>query len=409
MPVFAYRALNQNGKTVRGVVDADTPQKARQRLRAEGLHPVEVHASSRTQVEGQARPGRRRAFRFRRNRLSLLGDMTRQMATLLSAGLPLVTALTALQEQAEDEDFGHRLALIREEVTSGESFAGALTRHPDYFPADYIHLVRAGELGGALDPVLERLADNLEQRQARRATVTAALAYPAFMTLVGSLVLFFLLSFIVPTLTGLFDNLGASLPWPTRLLLAISGFLRDFWWLVLLGLAALMLLANRYLKKDANFRRVETWTFRLPLLGSLLLRLRLAQALRGLAVMTGGGVNLTTALNVTAQAMGRSNFAAALSNAAQLVGQGRSLADGLEASRLFPPVARRMVAVGETSGTLTDMLARVARNYEQETDRILSALTSLVEPIIILVMGIMVGFVVMAVLLPIFDLSGLVG
>ncbi|MBW2619506.1 MAG: type II secretion system F family protein, partial [Deltaproteobacteria bacterium] len=231
----------------------------------------------------------------------------------------------------------------------------------------------------------------------------------AFMTLVGGAVLFFLLSFIIPTLTGLFANLGASLPWPTRLLLGVSAFLQSYWWAVVLILALLVRQVRRFLKKEANYRRIEAVIFKVPSLGPLVQRLALAQVLRGLAIMTGGGVALTTALTVTAQGLGRSGFAEALRIAAEKVGQGRSLAEGLEASGMFPPVTRRMVAVGEASGTLTEMLARVAKTYEDETDQVLSALTSLVEPIIILVMGLLVGFVVLSVLLPIFDLSVLVG
>ncbi|MFH1139337.1 MAG: type II secretion system F family protein [Pseudomonadota bacterium] len=410
MPVYSYRALDKQGKNVRGVIDSETPRMARQRLRADGLHPVEVGLASGSRARGARSPiklGRR--FSIRRNRTSLLADTTRQAATLLAAGLPLVTALTTIWEQTEDQEYGQILALVKEEVTGGESLANSLARHQDYFPSDYVHLIRAGEMGGALDQVLSRLADALEKRQARKAKVTGALAYPIFMTLVGAGVLFFLLSFIIPTLTGLFDNLGAALPWPTRLLLWVSSFLKSYWWAVLAALGGAGFLFSRHLKKEKNYRRLEVRVFGLPLIGALFQKLLLAQSLRGLAVMAGGGVPLTTALDVTSLSLGRSSFSKALATASEMVGQGRSLADGLAASGLFPPLAKRMVAVGEASGTLTDMLSRVAQTYEDETDRVLATLTSLVEPVIILVMGLLVGFVVMAVLLPIFDLSGLVG
>ncbi|MBU2549959.1 MAG: type II secretion system F family protein [Proteobacteria bacterium] len=409
MPVYAYRALDQSGKTVRGVVDADTPQKARRRLRFDGLHPIELSPASRLLARAEPLARLRKLVPFRPNRLRLLAGTTRQAATLLAAGLPLVTALTTIQEQTEDQEFGHILALVREEVTGGESLANALARRPDVFPMDYIHMIRAGELAGSLDEVLERLAGNLERRQTRRARIGAALTYPALMTLVGAAVLLFLLSFIIPTLTGLFDNLGAALPWPTRLLLAVSETLKQYWWLVVAGLAGVVLAFQRYLKKEANYRRFEGWVFRLPVMGSLFQRLRLAQAIRGLAVMTSGGVTLTRALTATADGMGRSLYAEALRTAAQRVGQGRSLAESLGTGRLFPPLVRRMVAVGEASGTLTDMLSRTAQAYEEETDQALSAMTSLVEPVIIIVMGLLVGFIEMAVLLPIFEISGLVG
>ena len=409
MPVYSYRALNAQGKMVRGVVDADNPQRARQRLRSDGLHPMELQTAPKSRIKGQSRRRTKRFFNLRRNRMGLLAETTRQLATLLAAGLPLVSALSTAQEQTEDPSFGHLLAEVREAVTGGESLAGALEQHPQAFPAEYIHLIRAGEMSGALDHVMGRLADNLEKNMNRRAKVASALAYPAFMTLVGIGVLFFLLSFIIPSLTGLFDNLGAALPWPTRLLLALSSLMQEYWWAVFLAGCGLVLLINRYFKKDVHYRRFETLVFRVPVFGTLVKKLLLAQALRGLAIMTGGGVSLTTALTVTATGMGRSSFAEALRLAAQWVGQGRSLADGLQSSGLFPPVARRMVAAGEASGTLTDMLARVARAYEEETDRVLTTLTSLIEPVIIVIMGLLVGFIVLAVLLPIFDLSGIVG
>ena len=409
MPVYTYRALNAAGKTVRGVVDADTPQKARHKLRSDGLHPVEISPAARLQKPVRSLDSFRKALSFKRRPLRPLTIMTRQAATLLSAGLPLVSALAAIEEQTDDQEFRRTLALIRDEVTSGQSLADALARHPDVFPPDYFHLVRAGELSGSLDLVLERLADHLERRLARRAKVSAALAYPVFMTLVGGMVLFFLLSFIIPTLTGLFANLQAALPWPTRLLLALSGFLQSCWWLILLILFGLILLFRRYLQHGPFYRRIEAVLFRIPRIGSLLQRLLLAQALRSLAVMSAGGVALTTALTVTARGLGRSGYGLALEQAAEMVGQGRSLAEGLGASPLFPPLTRRMVAVGEASGTLTQMLQRVAQTYEEETDHILSALTSLVEPIIILTMGLIIGFIVISVLLPIFNLSGLVG
>ena len=408
MPVYSYRALNSKGRTVRGVIDADSPQRARQKIRADGLHPVEVNPASGFHLSAQPLSRLRKALKASHNRSGPLADTTRQAATLIAAGLPLVTTLATIQEQIEDEEFRRMLALIREDVTGGETLANALKKHPDVFSPEYIHLVQAGELAGALDQVMEKLAEDLERSQARRARINSALAYPVFMTFIGFGVLFFLLSFIIPTLTGLFDNLGAALPWPTRMLLWLSGLLSNYWWAVILGLIAAAILIGKFFKKDVNYRRLEAVIFKIPRVGPLVKKLLLARVMRGLAIMGTGGVALTNSLVITSQSLGRSAFALALKNAADMVGQGRSLADGLSASNLFPPLPRRMIAVGEASGTLNTMMARVAQTYEEETDRALSTLTSLIEPIIILVMGLLVGFVVMAVLLPIFDLSGLV-
>jgi len=409
MPVYSYRALDSKGKTVRGVLDADSPLRARTKLRTDGLFPIEVHPTSAPRVRTRTLNQLKRILTPKRNALKLLAPVTRQMATLLTAGLPVVQALDTIQEQTEDHDFRQILALIKDRVTSGESLAEALESHSDLFPAEYIHLVRAGEMSGALGIVLDQLAKNLEQRQARRAKVYSALTYPAFMTVVGAGVLLFLISFVVPTMTGLFEDLNAVLPLPTRILLGVAGILRNYWWLLLLILVGLIVLAFRLLRNEDRFRFFEKLIFHMPVIGGLFQKLLLAQVLRSLALMSSGGVALTTALHTASQGLGRSNYALALETARQKISQGRSLAEGLAASGLFPPMVRRMVAVGETGGALEEMLTRLAQAYEEETDQVMSTLTSMVEPVIIVFMGLVVGFIVLAILLPIFELSGLIG
>ncbi len=410
MPVYSYRALNSKGKTVRGVLDADSPLRARARLRTEGLFPIEVQPTTASRVRGRALNQIKRLLTTPiRNSLKVLAPLTRQMATLLSAGLPVVQALDTIQEQTEDHDLRQTLALVKEHVTSGESLADALAGQSDLFPAEYIHLIRAGEMSGSLGAVFDQLAKNLELRQARRAKIYSAMTYPAFMTVVGAGVLVFLLSFVVPTMTGLFRDLNAVLPWPTRLLLGLSAILRNYWWVLVLLLAGLILLALRLLKNDNRYRFVENLVFHVPFLGGLFQKLLLARVLRSLALLSSGGVALTAALEVTSRGLGRSNYARALETARQQVTQGRSLAEGLNAGGLFPSMVRRMVAVGEAGGALEEMLSRLAKAYEEETDQVMSTLTSMVEPVIIIIMGLVVGFIVLAVLLPIFDLSGLVG
>lgn len=409
MPVYAYRALNKKAKTVRGVLDADSPGLARAKLRSDGLFPVEVRPASAPRVRSAWLDGLKKAGFKRRKHVKDLTPFTRQLATLLAAGLPLVQALDTIQEQADDQGFRQILALVKDEVTSGEALAEVMADHKDLFPDDYVHLVRAGEVSGSLEPVLERLADSLERRQARRAKVVSALTYPVFMIFIGTVVIIFLLSVIIPTMTGLFDELGAALPWPTRVLLAVSGFIRDFWWLLALILIGLIVLAVRLLRSEDRYRRIESLAFRLPVVGPLFQKLLVAQAFRSLALMLAGGVPLTAALEVAAKGLGRSNFGLALNTAAQKIHQGRSLTEGLGEGRLFPPLARRMIAVGESGGALEEMMARVATAYEEETERVMAALTSLVEPVIIVAMGAIVGFMVLAVLLPIFNLSGLIG
>jgi general secretion pathway protein F len=407
MPVFSYRALDGQGKAAKGVTQADSAQQARRKLRAMGLFPTEIEETQ-THPSSAAGSVARRWSSSRRVRPALLAETTRQLHTLLGAGIPLVEALAAIHEQTDHPAFAQVLALVREEVTQGRTLADALAGHPDAFPVSFIHLIRAGEVSGALDEVLGRLADDLERRAERMARFQAALAYPLFMVVVGTGVLAFLFAFIIPTLTGLFESLDAALPWPTRLLLGLTDLVRGYWWLVPPALAGIWLLAKRQLARAPQYRRMERLLFRVPVLGSLARKMLLGRTFRGLAVMVAGGVPLTEALGITALGLGRSNYAEALTQAAALVGQGRPLAEALGAADLFPAVTRRLVAVGEKSGALAEMLARAAKGIEDQTDRALTALTALVEPVIILAMGLAVGFVVLAVLLPIFDLSTLV-
>ncbi|MBW2086943.1 MAG: type II secretion system F family protein, partial [Deltaproteobacteria bacterium] len=290
MPVYSYRALNDKGRTIRGVLDAESPLRARTKLRAEGLFPIEVRPTASQRVRGLSLDYLKRILAFRRNTVRLLAPITRQMATLLAAGLPLVQALDTVQEQAEDHELKQVLALIKDNVTSGQSLAEALENHADLFSKEYIHLVRAGEMSGALDSVLNRLAVGLEARQARRAKIYSALTYPVFMTVIGTAVLFFLLSFIVPTMTGLFEDLGAVLPWPTRLLLGLSALFKGYWWALLLILAGLIVLAVRLLRNEDRYRFIETLVFRVPLIGGLFQKLLLARVLRSLALLSSGGV-----------------------------------------------------------------------------------------------------------------------
>jgi general secretion pathway protein F len=351
----------------------------------------------------------KRLLTVRRNTSAHLTPITRQLATLLAAGLPLVQALDTVQEQTDDHEFGHVLALVKDQVTSGTSLADALESHLNLFSPEFVHLVRAGEISGALGPVLNRLAEGFEQRQARRAKISSALTYPAFMTVIGIGVLFFILSFIVPTMTGLFEDLGEALPWPTRLLLGASALLKSYWWVLLLGLVLLVILVARYLRNDDHYRFAENIVFRIPVVGSLIKELQLARTMRSMSMLVNGGVPLVTALQVTSQGLGRSNFASALNSARQQIIQGRSLAESLASGKLFPPLVRRMVNVGEAGGALEEMLERLAQTYEEETERTMTALTSLVEPVIIVIMGFGIGFMMLAILLPIFELSGLVG
>lgn len=401
MPVFAYEALDDRGKKLRGIVEADSARGARGELRRQGIFPTEVHeeaAATRRRSGGEARISQ-----------AELALVARQLATLLTAGLPVVEALAALGEQTDRPGVERVLSHVRDAVTQGSSLADAMADHPASFPPLFVGMVRAGEAAGALDLVLERLALYAESQLQLQGKVRNALAYPVLMFLVAGGIVFFLLSFVVPKVTKIFAGQQESLPLPTRLLLGLSNGLAEWWWLVALLLVAALLAAISFIRKPEGRKRIDRILLTMPLLGPLLTRIAVGRFSRTLATLLAGGIPLLEALALASDTSGNTALGAAVEEARAGVREGGSLGELLRASGLFPPLLIRMIAVGERSGELEPMLIRVADAYEQEVDSALSTLTSVLEPAMIVIMGGLVLFIVLAVLLPIFEINSLVG
>jgi type II secretory pathway component PulF len=334
--------------------------------------------------------------------------MTRQLASLVGGGLTLMQSIDALIEHTENERLASALMQIREELRGGGTFAEALTKHPHLFSPLYVSIVRAGEVSGELPRVLNWLADYMEREQTRRTQIRSALAYPILLSIVMVIALSFLLIFLVPRYAALFAEMGQSLPLPTQILLAVSGFLTRWWWAIGLGIVAIVY-AYRLVRRTPRGRWVtDAWKLRLPVFGRLHLKSAVGRMARALSVLLLGGVSVLEALAVVRDVVGNEVLAQALDEVRQRVREGERLADHLRRSGVFPPLLTRLAAVGEETGSLPQALTTVADTLDLEVDSSLKALVALLEPALILSLGIVVGFVVISLLMAVFQLNALV-
>jgi general secretion pathway protein F len=406
MPVYDYKALDAKGKTTNGIIDAESAQVARQKLRTTGVFPVTVK-----EVQGGARKGTGESkgiHLFERVRASDVTLHTRQLATLLEAGFPLVSAIDTLIPQIDSQAFKKVMSQVKSTIVEGSSFADALALHPRVFSPLVINMVHAGESSGTLEIVLTRLADIAESQQALTSRVRAKLAYPVFMAIFGALVLFFLLAVIVPSITSIFTDMKQVLPAPTRLLIAISGFLKSYWWLLLFGIAAVGVGLKSLRRTEKGRYWLSRLALSLPVSGRLTRKLAVARFSRTLGSLLENGVSMLTALEIVKNIVDNLVIAQTIEAATESVGKGQGLAESLNESRAFPYLSIQMIQVGEQSGTLENMLDRVATVYENEAEATLLSLTSLLEPIMILVMGAFIGFIVLSIMLPILEMNQLV-
>jgi general secretion pathway protein F len=401
MPVFEYTALTAEGRTVSGVIDADSPKDARQKLKRSGVFPVDVAATA-------ARPAAGRPLWGERVPAADVAVLTRQLATLLAAGLPLVDSLTALGEQVERTAVKRVVASVRERIREGGSFAEALAAHPTVFTTLYVNMVRVGEASGTLDRVLQSLAEFLERQAKVRNAVVGALTYPVLMLAVSLAILVFLVAFVVPKVTTVFADLQQALPWPTRILIAASDAVRAGWWLAAIAAVAGGVWLSRYARTAHGRRRLDALALRIPVLGRLTRLIALSRFSSTLSTLLAGGVGLLTALEIVRHVVRNEIIATAIDAARERIQQGQSIAEPLRASGVFPPLVTHMIAVGELSGDLESMLKKVSEAYDHEVETTLGSITALLSPVMILVMGGIILFIVLAILLPIFEMSQIV-
>jgi len=412
MPVYEYTALDAAGKKHKGVLDADSLPAARQKIRQTGKYPVEIKETVPKGRRGQKSAGKSSFFRVQggaRIKQQEIHVATRQLATLLGAGIPLVPALTGLIEQTSSKSLQTIVTQIKDSVNEGNSLTDALAEHPRLFSKVYVNMVRAGEASGSLDVVLDRLAEFGERQQAMRSRISAALIYPIFMALVGVGVLFALITFIVPSITKVFIDRKQALPLPTTVLIHISAFLQQWWWLALLLLAAALFGLRFFFLQTPKGRRIwDKMKLTLPVVSDLNVKIAAAALGRTMASLLQAGVPLVTSLQIVKNILNNVLLAEVLDQAGEELQKGKSLSGFLRGNRYFTPMLVQMIAVGEQSGSLDKMLAKAADSYEKEVEAKVMAMTSMIEPVMILAMGMAVGFIVMSILLPIFEMNQLV-
>jgi general secretion pathway protein F len=408
MPIYEYLALDQGGRKIRGVVDALSTIVARQKLRESKIFPVELN-----ETVGKNR-GISAALSgitglFEKVGLGDISVITRQLATLLGAGLPLVPSLATLVSQTNHPQLKRTLARIKEEVNEGSSLTAGMSFFPQIFSPFYINMVKAGEASGKIGVTLERLADFTEGQQALRTKIRAALAYPLIMFFVGTAVLLFLITYVVPNITKIFEEMHQTLPGITLFLISISSFLKSFWWLLILAVCISFYATGYVIRHTRRGQYLKDMIkFKAPLFGQLNRKIAVARFSRTLGTLLESGVPLLTALEIVENVVSNRLMADAIRQAARDVEEGQSLSQPLSKNDLFTSMVTEMIAIGEQSGNMESMLHRIADAFEAEVAADVMTITSLMEPLMILFMGFLVGFIVVSVLLPIFEMNQLV-
>ena len=404
MAAYEYSALDAQGRQTRGLIEGDTPRHARAMLRERGLAPLAVTLVAESRVVNGGSLFQRSGT-ISNTELSLF---TRQLATLVRSGLPLDEALTAVSEQSESKRVKRTALGVRAGVVEGSSLAQSLNQFPNAFPPLFRATVEAGEQSGKLDYILERLAEYVERRQVMQQKIMLAAFYPAILTFVAIGVVMLLLTYVVPQVVEVFNSIDATLPPLTRGLIATSDFLRSYGIVLLILMGGGAFVFSRMMRGEAFRRRVHGLVLRLPLIGRLTRGANTGRFTRTLGILFGSGVPILDALRIGTQVVTNLPMREAIEAAAVKVREGAGLSRSLAASKLFPPITVHLIASGESSGKLDEMLDRSAENQEREVETLVAALMGVFEPMLILAMGGIVLLIVLAILLPIFDLNQLV-
>lgn len=406
MAVFVYKAINAEGRQIKGVIDAESIRLARQRLKQQGIFPTQVQ-------EGQAPTAKTISLRGLMGGKGVkistaqLAVVTRQFATLVAAGMPLVEGLRALADQIDQPAHKGVIAEVGDKVNEGSTLANAMRDYPSFFPRLYVNMVASGEASGTLDMVLERLADLLEAQAALRRKIVSALTYPVLMLCLCFGVIMLLLAYVVPQITAIFQDRKVTLPLPTRIVIGLSDFVQSHWFLIILALCLAIAGFRWYARTAAGHRKIDSILLKLPLIGPLQLRLATSRLARNLGMMLASGIEMLTALSIAKNITGNVLLEEAIERAIEGVREGSPLAVELNKSGLFPRLLIHMVAIGEKTGSLEQMLLRAAEAYESEVDAVVAGFTSILEPVLIIFLALVVGGILASVMLPMLEMTSL--
>jgi general secretion pathway protein F len=421
MPIFEYKAYGSGGAVKTGVIDADTPRAARQQLRRDNVLVSDLRElkSGRRRKVGVGRTGPKRGLWTRiqslrttssgpRGRdLEIVAAITRQLGTLLGAGIPMADALRAIIDQAESRRIETMFREIRERITQGASFGDALADYPQLFSDLYVNMIKAGEATGQVDIVLRRLADFLQSQRALQRKVVSALAYPLLMIMIGLIVVAILMTVVVPKITDMLLDTGQTLPLPTRILVDVSAVFKKWWWAGLLGIAAISYGFERIYKTGRGRLVIDRSLLKLPVVGELLRKQAVARFSRTLATLLESGVPAVRSLEITEKVVGNRVIADATGHVRVRIMEGTDIATPLKATGAFPSVVGYMVAVGEQSGELETMLDRIADAYDEEIDVVTERVTTILEPLMIVFLAVIVGYIVYSIVLPILQVGSI--
>ena len=422
MPIYQYVALSEAGKQKRGMIDANSPREARDKLRLERLYVTDIGlldgdkggaaaAKSAPAGAGLGKGLKREiklpAFLQKRIGVRELAMLTRQFATLLKSGLPLSEALNAMVEQAGDATSERIFRDLREKIASGSPLAEALAKHPRQFSDLYVNMVRAGEASGNLDIVLVRLSDYLQRQASLRGKVSSALTYPVILSFLGTAVVIFLMSYVVPKITDVLKQQAKVLPAPTVFLMSASDFFKGYWWLVLLAIAAVYALYRVVVRTKRGRFVVDSYKLRMPLFGPVLKKQAVARFANTLATLLKSGLPALDSLKIVAQVVNNALLTKVIEEIHARILEGTDIATPVKRSRVFPPGIGYMIAIGEQSGQLEDVLERVTEAYEEEVNLTIQRMTTIMEPLILVVMASVVLLIILAVLLALIELQNI--
>ncbi|MEE2779541.1 MAG: type II secretion system inner membrane protein GspF [Myxococcota bacterium] len=411
MPIYEYKGLNAKGKQVNGVIDADSPRSLKDRLKREGIflsQYVETDRGGKKRKVGGEKAGSREvSFRELLGRITLLeiAEVTRQLATLIHAGIPVLDGLNAISEQLENPKLKRVLSQVKRAVSEGSSLANALREHPAVFSDLFVNMVAAGESSGNLDVVFDRLADFTENQVRLRAKLMGAIMYPAIMVVIGIGIVMLMMLFVVPKISEMFTDMGADLPLVTQLLIGMSEFVQTFWPLLFLGGIGGTIFFNKWRRSEEGKPRWDSFTLKIPVFGPLIRMLNIARFSRTLSTLLASGVPILNAMTIVRAVVENHVLSEVIEEARGAVKEGHDIASPLKESKEFPPMVTHMVSVGERSGQLESMLGNVADSYEVQVDSKITQLTSVLEPIMIVIMGCSVAFLVFAILLPMMQMN----